>query len=200
MSASLAAVMVTPGSTALVVSVTVPSIVPVVAPTVWPAAPCAHNSRYATDETRTLPGRNTSFPSRRIAGPTDGHSKPSARACCASSGAAGDPSAGTHHDPTGGLSDETSSATGSDNSPASKSVRFAARRRFIRHGSGHAATKKGDACPCCYWQGWARWIEEMHTLKLGRILMIAALVTVCGDKPNPVGPNSPPCPMAPCER
>jgi hypothetical protein len=44
MSASLAAVMVTPGSTALVVSVTVPSIAPVVAPTVWPAAPCPHKA------------------------------------------------------------------------------------------------------------------------------------------------------------
>jgi Bacterial Ig-like domain (group 2) len=32
----------------------------------------------------------------------------------------------------------------------------------------------------------------MHTLKLGRVLMIAALVTACGDKPNPVGPNPPP--------
>jgi hypothetical protein len=34
----------------------------------------------------------------------------------------------------------------------------------------------------------------MHTLKLGPVLMIAALVTACGDKPNPVGPNSPPAP------
>jgi hypothetical protein len=32
----------------------------------------------------------------------------------------------------------------------------------------------------------------MHTPKLGRVLMIAALVTACGDKPNPVGPNPPP--------
>jgi len=31
----------------------------------------------------------------------------------------------------------------------------------------------------------------MHTLKLGPVLMSAALVTACGDKPNPVGPDSP---------
>jgi hypothetical protein len=30
----------------------------------------------------------------------------------------------------------------------------------------------------------------MQTLKLAPVLMIAALVTACGDKPNPVGPNS----------
>jgi hypothetical protein len=42
------------------------------------------------------------------------------------------------------------------------------------------------------WQGSARCVEEMHTLKLGRVLMIAALATACGDKPNPVGPNPPP--------
>lgn len=34
----------------------------------------------------------------------------------------------------------------------------------------------------------------MHTLKLAQVLMIAALVTACGDKPNPVGPNSPAAP------
>jgi hypothetical protein len=34
----------------------------------------------------------------------------------------------------------------------------------------------------------------MHTLKLASVLMIAALVTACGDKPNPVGPNSPAAP------
>ena len=28
--------------------------------------------------------------------------------------------------------------------------------------------------------------EEMHILKLAPVLMIAALVTACGDKPNPV--------------
>jgi Bacterial Ig-like domain (group 2) len=44
------------------------------------------------------------------------------------------------------------------------------------------------------WSGSARWSEEMHNLKLGHILMIAALVTACGDKPNPVGPSSPPAP------
>jgi hypothetical protein len=31
----------------------------------------------------------------------------------------------------------------------------------------------------------------MHILKLAPVLMIATLVTACGDKPNPVGPNSP---------
>ena len=99
MSASLAAVMVTPGSTAPVVSVTVPSIAPVVAPTVWPAAPCPHNSRYVTDETRTPPGLNTSFPQDEA---MDGHFKLSARACCASSGATGGPIAGAHTTIAGG--------------------------------------------------------------------------------------------------
>src|SRR5215207_1509640 len=34
----------------------------------------------------------------------------------------------------------------------------------------------------------------MHTLKLAPILMIVPLVTACGDKPNPVGPNPPAAP------
>jgi hypothetical protein len=34
----------------------------------------------------------------------------------------------------------------------------------------------------------------MHTLKLAPVLMIAALVTACGDKPSPVGPSSPAAP------
>jgi Bacterial Ig-like domain (group 2) len=34
----------------------------------------------------------------------------------------------------------------------------------------------------------------MHTLKLAPVLMISALVTACGDKPNPVGPNGPAAP------
>src|SRR5262245_48227348 len=34
----------------------------------------------------------------------------------------------------------------------------------------------------------------MHTLKVGPALMIAALVTACDDKPNPIGPTSPPAP------
>jgi hypothetical protein len=39
--------------------------------------------------------------------------------------------------------------------------------------------------------------EEMHILKLAKlapVLMIAALVVACGDKPNPVGPTSPAAP------
>jgi Bacterial Ig-like domain (group 2) len=31
----------------------------------------------------------------------------------------------------------------------------------------------------------------MHILKLASVMTIAAFVTACGDKPNPVGPNSP---------
>lgn len=36
--------------------------------------------------------------------------------------------------------------------------------------------------------------EEMHILKLAPVLMIATHVTACGDKPNPVGPDSPAAP------
>ena len=32
--------------------------------------------------------------------------------------------------------------------------------------------------------------EEMHILKPGSVLMLAALVTACGEKQNPAGPNS----------
>jgi hypothetical protein len=133
LSASLAAVMVTPGSTAPVVSVTVPSIAPVVEPTVWPAAPCPRNSRYVTDETRTAPGLNTSFPPKTKRR-TDILNCPHVRAaprlaplvarfCCTY-----DPSCGRARV---AYSDETSSAAGSDNPSASRSVRFCPRRRFI---------------------------------------------------------------------
>ena len=60
MSASLAAVMLTPGKTAPVASITRPSMAPVVAPTVWAGASLVHNTRHAADETRILPARDTS--------------------------------------------------------------------------------------------------------------------------------------------
>jgi hypothetical protein len=60
-----------------------------------------------------------------------------------------------------------------------------ARNRSCRH-------EKGRRLCMLLGQGSARWIEEMHTRKLGRVLMMAALVTACGDKPNPVGPHSAP--------
>ena len=58
-----------------------------------------------------------------------------------------------------------------------------ARNRSCRH-------EKGDACACCYGRGRLDGLKKYIPFKLGRILMIAALVTACGE-PNAVGPNPP---------
>ena len=49
--------MVTPGRTAPVLSVTVPLMVPVMAPTVWPAPVDACSAKHAINETRRIARR-----------------------------------------------------------------------------------------------------------------------------------------------